>query len=108
MAHNPISTGLQRYKAVTINPVGHSALMGTAAFGLGALGWNRATETARSLLRTPIHYMTGMSYDDFDKEVDEIKNDKKMRYIIPGSVGAGIMALRRAGQGSGSVPRRSR
>lgn len=93
MAHNPISTGLQRYKAVTINPVGHSALMGTAAFGLGALGWNRATETARSLLRTPIHYMTGMSYDDFDKEVDDIKNDKKMRYIIPGSVGAGIMGL---------------
>lgn len=93
MAHNPISTGLQKYKDVTISPLGHSALMGGLAFGGGALGWNMATETARSLLRTPVHLLTGMSYKDFDKEVDDIKNDKKMRYIIPGSVGAGIMGL---------------
>lgn len=91
MKDNPISPAIQAYKTVTINPTVHSAMLGTAAFGAGTLGWDRLVETARSLLRRPVSLMTGMKMHEFDQEMDDIKNDEKLRWILPGMLGAGVL-----------------
>lgn len=93
MNNNPISTATQAYKTVTMSPLGSSLLLGGVAFGAGTLGWNRLTETARALLRRPAMYMTGMTSQEFDEEVDDIKKDKKLRWLIPGALSAGVLGL---------------
>lgn len=93
MNDNPISTFTQGYKKVTVNPIGSSALWGGVGFGTGYLGWDRGVEAARALLRRPVTWLSKMTPEEFDEEVDDIKADPKLRWIIPGALGAGIMGL---------------
>ena len=93
MSENPIAPVINAYKTVTINPTVNAGLQGAAAFGVGTIGWDRWMETLRSLLRRPVSYMFKMSPQEFDEEMTDIKNDKQLKYIIPGPLGAGIMGL---------------
>lgn len=93
MADNPISRSLAAYRTATINPAVNAGLQGALAFGVGALGWNRLMETSRSLLRRPVSMLTKISPQEFDEEMEDIKQDKSLRLIIPGALGAGIMGL---------------
>lgn len=93
MTDNPISSFASGYKKVTVNPIGSSALLGGLGFGVGYLGWDRGVEAARALLRRPVTWMTKMTPKEFDEEVDDIKSDSKLRWIIPGILGAGVMGL---------------
>jgi len=87
MNDNPISPALQTYKDVTINPAVNSAALGTMAFGAGTVAWDRLIETAKSLLRRPVSMMSDMTPEEFDWEMDDIKKDKKLRWLIPGALG---------------------
>lgn len=93
MIENPIGTAADLYRTVTINPTVSAGVQGTAAFGAGYIGWERMMNTLRSLLRRPISYMTKMTPREFDEEWQDIQDDPKMRYIIPGSIGAGVAGL---------------
>ena len=93
MTDNPISRAAEVYRAATINPTVNAGMQGALAFGVGTIGWNRLMETSRSLLRRPVSWMTDMTPQEFDQEMEDIKNDKRMRYIIPGALAAGIMGL---------------
>lgn len=93
MTDNPISRAAEVYRKVTINPAVNAGMQGALAFGVGTLGWNQMVETARSLFRRPVSLMTKMSPHEFDQEMEDIKNDKRLRYIIPGALGAGVLGL---------------
>jgi hypothetical protein len=93
MRKNPVGDAAQLYRTVTINPAVNAGLQGTAAFGVGVIGWNRLMETLRSMLRRPASLALKMSPQEFDREIEDIKNDSKMRWILPGALGTGIMGL---------------
>ena len=84
---NPIAPVIQTYKDVTFNPSVSAGLQGTAAFGVGVVGWDRIIETLRSMLRRPVSFAMKMSPKEFDKEMEDIKNDKKLKWILPGALG---------------------
>lgn len=93
MTDNPISRAAEVYRKVTINPTVNAGMQSALAFGLGALGWNRLMETTRSMFRRPVSMLTKMSPHEFDQEMEDIKNDKALRYVIPGMLGAGVVGL---------------
>jgi len=93
MEKNPIGTAAQAYRDITINPTVSSGALGVGAFGVGVVGWNRIIETLRSLLRRPASLVMKMSPHEFDQEMEDIKNDDKLRWILPGALGAGVMGL---------------
>lgn len=93
MTDNPISRAAEVYRAATINPTVNAGLLGALAFGAGTSGWNQLIDTSRSLFRRPVSWLTDMTPQEFDEELEDIRNDKKLRYIIPGALGAGVMGL---------------
>lgn len=108
MKDNPISSVADVYRTATINPLVNSGIQGAASFGLGMLAWDRLVETARSLLRRPVLALTDMTPREYEREVDDIKDDNKMRWIIPGFLGTGIagasmLASHRANEAHGGL-----
>ena len=90
MNDNPVSRAAEVYRTATINPTVNAGMQGTVAAGVGVVAWDRLIETLRSLLRRPVSLMNGMSPQEFDAEMEDIKKDKKLRWIIPGVLGAGV------------------
>jgi hypothetical protein len=93
MAINPIGSAVQAYQKATINPAVSAGIQGTAAFGVGVVGWNRIMDTLRSMLRRPVSMVMKMTPQEFDAEMEDIKNDEKLRWILPGALGTGILGL---------------
>jgi len=65
-----------------------------AGLGLGAIGagvgyglWKNIVDTGGSLGRWPIKKMTGMTDDEYDQAMDEFKQDKRYRWILPTALG---------------------
>lgn len=69
-------------------PLGASLLLGGAGYGLGRIFWNRLVSTGGSLGRIPIRKMTGMSDDEYDEAIQELKSDNRYKHIIPAAIGA--------------------
>lgn len=69
-------------------PLGASILLGGAGYGLGRIFWNRLVSTGASLGRIPIRKMTGMTDDEYDEAIQELKHDNRYKHIIPGAIGA--------------------
>lgn len=92
-SNNPIGDAANTYRKVMINPTVNAGVHGLLAFGVGTVGWNRMIETARSLFRRPAGVFLKMTPREFDEEMEDIKNDNKLRYIIPGALGAGVIGL---------------
>ena len=90
---NAIGSAVQAYQDVTLNPTVSAGLQGTAAFGVGTVGWDRIIETLRSLLRRPASFALRMSPQEFDQEMEDIKHDKKLKWILPGALGLGTAGL---------------
>lgn len=90
MIENPIGSFADTYRKVTINPAISAGAQGTLAFGVGTVGWDRLIETLRSLLRRPVSYLYKIPPKEFDAEMEDIKNDKKMRILIPALIGVGV------------------
>lgn len=93
MRKNPVGDAVQAYRNITLNPAVSAGLQGTVAFGVGAVGWNRIIETLRSLLRRPVSIAMKMTPQEFDQEMEDIKNDEKLRWILPGALGLGTAGL---------------
>lgn len=93
MTDNPISRAAEVYRAATINPAVSAGMQGALAFGIGTTGWDRLMETSRSLLRRPVSWLSDMSPREFDAEMEDIRRDKKLRFIIPAALGAGVVGL---------------
>jgi len=93
MTDNPVSRAANVYRTVTVNPTINAGMQGAVGAGVGYTSWDRMMSTLRSLLRRPVAAMTRMSPREFDEEWEEIQKDKKMRIIIPSSIGASIMGL---------------
>ena len=90
---NAIGSAVQAYKDVTINPAVNAGLQGATAFGVGTVGWNRIIETLRSMLRRPASIALKMTPEEFDQEMDDIKNDKKLRWILPSAMALGTSGV---------------
>lgn len=87
-ADNFISQAFEGYKKVIPNPLTSAMLVGAGAYGLSRLGWNPIVETIRSLARVPGKALGGMSDDEWDEAMDELKNNSSYRRWIPAAIGA--------------------
>lgn len=86
-ADNFISRAFEGYKKVVPNPLTSSLLLGAGAWGLSRLAWNPIVETVRSLARVPGKALGGMTDDEWDEAMDELKNNKSYGRWIPAAIG---------------------
>lgn len=87
-ADNFISQAFENYKKVVPNPLTHAIIMGAGAYGLSRSAWNPIVETIRSLARVPGKSLGGLSDDEWDEAMDELKSNSKYKNWIPAAIGA--------------------
>lgn len=93
-----ISAALDPIRKITGSPLGLAAGLGLAGAGLGYGLWRNIVQTGGSLGRIPIKRMTGMSDEEYDAAMEELADDKRYKWLIPGALatilGGGYLALR--------------
>lgn len=90
-----ISQAWNTYKDTVKSPITHAAILGGGAYLLSRLGWNPIVETVRSIGRYPLRALGGMTDEEYDMAMDELKNNSSYRKWIPGI----FAALAAAGAG---------
>lgn len=83
-----VSNIADKYRAVVPNPLVQALLIGGAGYGISRVGWGRIVETARSLGRAPLRRMSGLSNEEYDEAMDNLKTHPTYRYAVPAAVGA--------------------
>lgn len=93
-----VSAILDPVRSVAGSPIGMGIGLGLLGAGLGYGAWRNIVETGGSLGRYPITKMTGMTDDEYDEAMEEIANDKRYKWIMPGALaallGGGYLAFR--------------
>ena len=96
-----VSAILDPVRKVTGSPLGMGAALALLGGGLGYGMWSNIVHTGGSLGRMPITKMTGMTDDEYDEAMEEIANDNRYKWIIPGALatlmGGGYLALKYPG-----------
>lgn len=87
----------QPVRTISGSPIGLAAGVGILGAGGGMLAYRQLVDTLRSLGRLPARKLFGMSNADWDYTMDEAKNTKSYRYIMPTAAGllaaGGILAF---------------
>ena len=98
LSREGVSKALDPVRKYTMSPIGLGVGLGLAGAGLGYGLWRNVVETGGSLGRIPIRKMTGMSDDEYDQAMEELAEDKRYKWLIPGALatllGGGYLALR--------------
>lgn len=85
---NFIARGVKSYKNIVPNPAISALLLGGAAYGATRLGWNAGTETLRSLARYPGRAVSGLTNEQWEEAMDNLKQDSGYRKWVPAVFGA--------------------
>jgi hypothetical protein len=83
-----VSKALDTVRKYTMSPLGLGIRLGAVGAGLGYATWDDIVNTGGSLGRWPIKKLTGMSDDDYDEAMDELKQDNRYKWILPSTLGA--------------------
>ena len=83
-----ISKGLDNtVRKVIPNPLVAGLGLGAVGAGVGYGLWRNIVNTGGSLGRWPIKKMTGMTDEEYDEAMEELKQDKRYRWILPTALG---------------------
>ena len=83
-----ISKLLDPVRKYVPNPLWLAGGIGLAGGALGIGMWDNIVHTGGSLGRYPIRKITGMSNDEYDQAMEDLANDNKYKWLIPGAIAA--------------------
>ena len=93
---NPISTGVNWWKEHGPSPWLTALLAGSLLYGKYRLLWGPSMDTLKSLGR-PLGKRVMGSSEEWDSEIDRLKNDSSARYKVPAALGllstAGMLGM---------------
>ena len=104
MGRETVSKILEPLRKLTVNPIGASLAIGAGGAALGYGLWDNIVNTGGSLGRWPIKALTGMSDEEYNEAMDELAQDKRYKYILPGALAAILGGGFLASQVRGSQP----
>ncbi len=85
---NFISRAVAGYKKTVPNPMVQALLAGGLVYGAGKLAWSPIVNTISALARHPAKAMGGMSDQDWDMAMWELKNKPMYKTWMPVAIGA--------------------
>lgn len=87
-ADNIISRAFEGYKSIVPNPLTSAIIAGAGAYGISRLAWKPIVNTIKSVARVPGKALGGMTDEEWDDAMEELKNNSSYRRWIPAAIGA--------------------
>lgn len=99
---NFIAQGWNAYKKAVPSPLISALLVGGGIYGLGRLAWGPSVETVRAIARYPGRKMSGLTSEEWDIAMDNLKQHSTYRKWLPAVFGAAATAGVLAGHYKGN------